>query len=276
MSSTAFQAWNGFESPQTEWFQNGPAAPGSFSGAGTNQTVTLTWTAPASDSPVLYYVVSGDHGLANQIIPAGTLTAVYTGLTNGTSYAFSIYAVSAVCAGPSASTSATPSSFSPPANVFLTSADASNMTGWFLHDGVASTLTATDYLGNPNSANAVTLSANNTHQAYTNNATGAYTTIGGAFKAGTGCPFVTLSRNDSGTDYAYFDLSGGTVTSVGTAVGSIHSLGGGWYWCSVVLASAVQTFAKVKFADIVGNVAPGTSWSATGSENPTAGPFAAT
>ena len=84
-----------------------------------NSQVTLSWTAPAANSPATgfspilsyeYRQKTGDGGYApwTSIIGAGPGTASYavTGLTNGTAYRFQVRAVNANGAGPSAETAA--------------------------------------------------------------------------------------------------------------------------------------------------------------------------
>lgn len=244
MSSTAFQAWNGFENPLTSWFQNGPAAPGSFAGAAGDQSVVLTWTAPASDSPVLYYVVSGDNGLANQIIPAGTLTATYSGLTNGTLYTFGIYAVSAVCAGSSATTTATPAAFTYPTNVGLPS---TVLTTW---SQAQQTTVAQDFTA-PNSDPGYTLSNANfsdyhnifdSSVGYSGNLMSVNVAKVSVVAKKGSLNFLGLGRYNG--KYAIFDLNSGTVTDHdGTSTATITAVPGapGYYFCELVVAVSSKT-----------------------------------
>ncbi len=101
-----------------------PAAPSSVSAtSGENQTSTIGWSLPTSDggSAILSYTVSvaspTNTGIAPQTVSGATANSkVFLGLTNGTTYTFSVVATNA--AGSSiasvASPSATPATPPPP------------------------------------------------------------------------------------------------------------------------------------------------------------------
>ena len=80
-----------------------PLAPTAVSGAPGNGQVTLSWTAPANNgSTINSYVITpfvGTTKLAAKIFLAGT-TQTFTGLTNGTTYTFTIAAANANGIGP--------------------------------------------------------------------------------------------------------------------------------------------------------------------------------
>ena len=107
-----------------------PAAPTNVTASAGNAQATVSWTAPSgviSQAPVTDYVVqySSNSGSSWTTFSDGTATttnATVTGLTNGTAYTFRVAAVNGVGQGAwsSASSAATPSSFSPTA-VILTS-----------------------------------------------------------------------------------------------------------------------------------------------------------
>jgi len=84
-----------------------PSAPASLQAQAGNGSVVLTWTAAtANGTPVTGYVVTGAPGGTCSPSPATALTCTVTGLTNGTSYTFSVSATSAL--GSSTAKSATP------------------------------------------------------------------------------------------------------------------------------------------------------------------------
>lgn len=83
-----------------------PTAPATVQAQAGDGSVVLTWTAAtANGSPVTGYVVTGSPSATCSPSPATALTCTVTGLTNGTSYTFSVAATSAV--GPSTARSAT-------------------------------------------------------------------------------------------------------------------------------------------------------------------------
>jgi hypothetical protein len=102
-----------------------PAAPTSVIATGSNAAATVTWTAPASgSSPVTGYTVTPYVGGSAQAATAVTgsppaTNATVTGLTNGTSYTFTVTATNAVGTGPAsgASNAVTPSAATAPAFV---------------------------------------------------------------------------------------------------------------------------------------------------------------
>ena len=134
-----------------------PGAPTGVSGTAGNAQVSLTWTAPTStggsaitDYTVQYSSNSGSSWTTFSRADSSATSATVTGLTNGTAYTFRVAAVTALGAGAysSASSSVTPSSFSPTA-VLLTSgtsytvpAGASTMKAWASGAGASDTPTA--------------------------------------------------------------------------------------------------------------------------------------
>lgn len=81
-------------------------APGRPTAVAGNAQVSLTWTAPASDggSAITSYTVTASPGGAT--LSVAGLGATFTGLTNGTSYTFTVVAMNGAGAGPSSQASA--------------------------------------------------------------------------------------------------------------------------------------------------------------------------
>ncbi|MEK7295335.1 MAG: fibronectin type III domain-containing protein, partial [Actinomycetota bacterium] len=81
-----------------------PGAPTSVVGTSGNASVSLAWTAPASNggAAITDYVVEFNDGVSWAIFADGTSTsasATVTGLTNGTAYTFRVAAVNSVGTG---------------------------------------------------------------------------------------------------------------------------------------------------------------------------------
>jgi hypothetical protein len=87
-----------------------PAAPTNVSATAGNASVTLTWTAPSDNggSAITGYVITP---LSGSAVSVGNVTSdTVSGLTNGTTYTFTVAAINTVGTGPSsaASNSVTP------------------------------------------------------------------------------------------------------------------------------------------------------------------------
>ncbi|MGA3147456.1 MAG: HD domain-containing phosphohydrolase, partial [Acidimicrobiales bacterium] len=118
-----------------------PGAPSGVSATAGNADAVVTWTAPASDggSPVTgYTVVAGDsttsaNGGEACSWTTGPLTCTVTGLTNGDTYSFTVWATNSVGVGPSspASNPVTPLTVPwAPSGVSATAGDVSAMVTW--------------------------------------------------------------------------------------------------------------------------------------------------
>src|SRR6266566_3160887 len=111
-----------------------PSAPQNVSAVAGNAQATVSWQAPSSTggSPITGYVVTTFIGTAQQsktTVDAATNSTTITGLTNGTTYSFSVVATNAAGTGPSSSTSATPSNLpSAPLNVSATASGSDRVT----------------------------------------------------------------------------------------------------------------------------------------------------
>ncbi|MDQ1667323.1 MAG: large repetitive protein, partial [Actinomycetota bacterium] len=84
-----------------------PGAPGSISATRANAAATVSWAAPASNggSAITKYTVTSSPG-AKTCVTTGALSCAVTGLTNGTSYTFTVKAANAAGTGPSSGASA--------------------------------------------------------------------------------------------------------------------------------------------------------------------------
>jgi hypothetical protein len=113
-----------------------PAAPTALTATPGNASATVTWSAPANDgSPITSYTVTPYVGTAAQTPTTVTgsppaASATIAGLTNGTTYTFTVSATNAVGTGPAsaASNAVTPSATTVPAFVQEASAHAHNVT----------------------------------------------------------------------------------------------------------------------------------------------------
>ncbi len=79
-----------------------PGAPTGVAATGGDQQATVTWTAPADDggSPITGFTVTSTPGSITTAVGGATTSATLAGLTNGTSYTFTVAATNAVGTGP--------------------------------------------------------------------------------------------------------------------------------------------------------------------------------
>jgi predicted phage tail protein len=181
-----------------------PGAPTNVNGTAGNASVSLTWTAPASDggsSITGYRVTPYIGGNAQTPILTGSASTSYTvtGLTNGTTYTFRVAAINAIGTGPDSAPSppltpvATPTAPGAPTNVTGVAGDQSVALSWTApsSDG-GSPITSyriTPYIG----ANAQT-------PVNTGSASTSYTVTG--LTNGTAYTFTVAATNSVGTGAA--------------------------------------------------------------------------
>ena len=97
-----------------------PSAPTGVSASAANASALVSWTVPASGAnPITGYTLTpylGGSPLATTTVPAPASSATVGGLTNGSTYTFTVSATNAVGAGPAsaASNAVTPSAGPPP------------------------------------------------------------------------------------------------------------------------------------------------------------------
>ena len=71
-----------------------PGIPTGVVATGGNASAQLAWTAPANHggSPLISYTITSTPGALTMTVPASQSGAVFTGLTNGTTYSFTVHA----------------------------------------------------------------------------------------------------------------------------------------------------------------------------------------
>jgi plastocyanin len=84
-----------------------PGAPQNVTAAPHDSSATVTWQAPASDggSPITSYTVTSSPGGITATVAGSTFSTTMIGLTNGTSYTFTVTATNSVGTGPASAPS---------------------------------------------------------------------------------------------------------------------------------------------------------------------------
>ena len=83
-----------------------PSAPANVTAAGGNASATVSWTAPnENNSPVTGYTITSAPGGVSKSVPADTTSTTIDGLTNGTTYTFTVTATNVVGVSPASNAS---------------------------------------------------------------------------------------------------------------------------------------------------------------------------
>jgi hypothetical protein len=176
-----------------------PSSSGTVPGAPTGMTATPgdrraigNWTAPSAtgSSPIQTYTVSASAGTPVTItVPGTTPTATITGLTNGTSYAFTVVATNAAGSGPASAPSPPIVPFGLPAaptNVAATAGNAQATVSWTPADSNGSRITGYTVTSSPGGFTVTTLAGTTTSATVT------------GLTNGTSYTFTVLATNAAG------------------------------------------------------------------------------
>jgi hypothetical protein len=195
-----------------------------------NAQASVAWTAPGSDGgqPITSYVVTSSPGGRTCTWTAGPLSCTVTGLTNGTSYTFTVRALNAVGQGPA---SALSNAVVPkpgtgyvgltPARLMETRSGLSTVDGQFNGQGAIGVggtrnLTVAGRGGVPASASAVVLNVTATQPS-----TGGFMTVWPTgqsrptasnlnFDAGQTIPNLVIAKVGSGGQVSFYNNTGST------------------------------------------------------------------
>ncbi len=100
--TSAASTWNFGSAAQTA-----PGAPTAVTAVKGDRQASVSWTAPSNDggSQITGYTVTSSPGNRTATVNGSTTTAIVTGLTNGTSYTFTVRATNVIGTGPASAPS---------------------------------------------------------------------------------------------------------------------------------------------------------------------------
>ncbi len=154
-----------------------PSAPTGLTATFGNASVSLSWSAPVDNGGFAissYKVTTVGNATKTCTVNAPTTTCVITGLTNGTTYSFSVIATNgaSLMSAASISASATPKTTpSAPQNVSLTAQDGALRVTWSAGNNGGSTITGYTATATPGDLTCTTATTSCTISGLTNGAT---------------------------------------------------------------------------------------------------------
>ncbi len=135
-----------------------PGTPTAVTATGGNASAVVNWTAPSNGgSAITGYTVTANPGGATVIVGGGATSVTVSGLADGTSYTFTVYATNAIGNGPASTPSAavTPATVpGMPAGVTATAGNASAVVSWTAPSSGGSAITGYTVTANPGGATA--------------------------------------------------------------------------------------------------------------------------
>jgi hypothetical protein len=201
-----------------------PLAPTGVTATRGDAQASVGWTAPAGNggTAVTHYTVTASPGGKTVTVDGGTLTAVVTGLTNGTEYTFTVFATNAKGNG---ATSAVSNAVTPaglpgaPASVTATAGHAEVTVSWTASNANGSPVTSYTVTRSPGNVTKTVTGLTTTFTGLTNGATYQFTvkaTNAVGTGAGTLSNFVVPTWVTGLTEAATSRItSGGTSTVSG-------------------------------------------------------------